>query len=123
MTVQAQEVTPVSTWEALAGTPITDAFLEWPADLFALTDVILERSEVYRFVLSPSRGMKWPPVRFLNWSDAVGEASRQWSVWVENQQGPVPDLLAEEWRVFRERAEIPLEERQRGTTGASVRGC
>src|SRR6516165_4876971 len=68
-------------WQAVVATPITDEFLEWPADLFALTDVILARSEVYRFVLSPPHGVKWPPARFLNWSDAVGEASRQWSVW------------------------------------------
>jgi hypothetical protein len=38
----AQEPTPASTWLAVAGTSITDEVLEWPADLFALTDVILE---------------------------------------------------------------------------------
>jgi len=114
MIAQTEEATLVSTWQALVGTPITNQFLEWPADLFALTDVILARSEAYRFVLSPPRGVKWPPVRFPNWSDAVGEASRQWTAWVENQQGPIPGLLAEEWRVFRERAEIPLEELAEG---------
>jgi hypothetical protein len=34
----------------MAGTPITDELLESLADLFALTDVILERSEEYCFV-------------------------------------------------------------------------
>ena len=114
MVAQTEEATPVSTWQALVGTPITDEFLEWPADLFALTDAILARSEVYRFILSPPRGVKWPPAHFSNWSDAVGEASQQWSVWVENRQGSIPDLLAEEWRVFRERAEVPLEELAEG---------
>ena len=114
MIAQTKKATPVSTWQAVVPTPITDEFLEWPADLFALTDVILTRSEAYRFVLSPPSGMKWPPARFLNWSDAVEEASRQWSVWVENRYGPIPDLLAEEWKVFRERAEIPLEELAKG---------
>ena len=96
MIAQTEEATLVSTWQAFVGTPITNQFLEWPADLFALTDVILARSEAYRFVLSPPRGVKWPPVRFPNWSDAVGEAGRQWTAWVENQQGPIPGLLAEE---------------------------
>jgi hypothetical protein len=101
--------TPASTWHAVAGSPITDELLEWPPDLFAITEVILERSEAYRFVLSPPSGMEWPPGRFPSWSDAVEEAGRQWSVWVEDRQGAVPDLLAEEWSVFRERAGMPLE--------------
>ena len=120
MIAHTKAATPVSTWQAVVATPITDEFLEWPADLFALTDVILTRSEVYRFVLSPPRGANWPPARFLNWSDAVGDASRQWSAWVENRQGPIPDLLAEEWRAFRERAEIPL---QRLAEGHDWRMC
>jgi len=45
MIAQTEEATLVSTWQALVGTPITNQFLEWPADLFAITDVILARSE------------------------------------------------------------------------------
>ena len=123
MIAQTKKATPISTWQAVVATPINDEFLEWPADLFALSNVILTRSEAYRFVLSPPSGMKWPPARFLNWSDAVEEASRQWSVWVENRHGPIPDLLAEEWRVLRERAEIPLEELAEGPTGECVKRC
>ena len=41
MVAQTEEATPVSTWQALVGIPITDEFLEWPADLFALTEAIL----------------------------------------------------------------------------------
>jgi hypothetical protein len=93
----------------VVGSLITDELLEWPADLFALTEVILERSEAYRFVLSPPGGAEWPPARFANWSDAVEEAARQWSVWVEDRHGAIPDLLAEEWGVFCERAGMPLE--------------
>jgi hypothetical protein len=48
-----EEPTPASVWYSLAGSSITDKFLDWPADMFALTEVILGRSEVYRFVLSP----------------------------------------------------------------------
>ena len=49
-------------WQAVAGSPIGDELLEWPPDVFALTDVILERAEAYRFVFSPPAGVLWPPV-------------------------------------------------------------
>ena len=58
-----REPTLASTWQAVAGSPIRDELLEWPPDVFALTDVILERAEAYRFVLSPPDGVLWPPGR------------------------------------------------------------
>jgi hypothetical protein len=71
MNSQTETPTPASTWCGLAGSPLTDKLLEWPADVFALANVILERTEVYRFVLSPLCGMEWPPRRFFSsWSDA-----------------------------------------------------
>src|SRR5215813_4587902 len=106
---QAKEPTLASTWEAVAGCPITDELLEWPDDLFALTEVILERSEAYRFVISPGSGLGWPPRRFSDWSSAVVEAGRQWSLWVEDRRSPIPHLLAQEWAVLRERAGMPVE--------------
>ncbi len=104
------EPTLASTWQAAAGSPITDELLEWPPDVFALTDVILERSEAYRFVFSPPDGMQWPPGGDASWSDAVGQAGRRWSAWVEDRDGLVPELVAENWAVLRERDEIPLED-------------
>jgi hypothetical protein len=104
------EPTPASTWLAVAGSLITDELLEWPPDMFVLTDLILARSEVYRFLLSPPGGVQWPPGRFADWSDAVIEAGRLWSIWAEDRGSAVPDLLAEEWSVFRERAGMPLEQ-------------
>ena len=57
------EPTPASVWQAVAGTTIGDELLEWPPDMFALTEVILQRSEAYRFALSPPAGSTWPPAR------------------------------------------------------------
>ena len=110
----AEEPTPASIWHALAGIPFTDELLEWAADLFALTNVILKRTEAYRFVLSPPSGEEWPPRRFPCWSDAVEDAGRQWSIWLEDRKSPFPKLLAEEWGVFRERAGTPLEDLSEG---------
>ncbi len=104
------EPTPASTWQAVAGSPIGDELLEWPPDVFALTDVILERAEAYRFVLSPPDGVLWPPGGDASWSEAVGQAARRWSAWAEDRDGALPQLVADTWRVFRERAGTPLEE-------------
>jgi hypothetical protein len=82
--------------------------------MFALTEVILGRSEVYRFVLSPPGGLDWPPSRISSWSDVVEEAGLQWSLWVQDRKAAFPELLAEEWQAFREGAEMPLDDLAEG---------
>jgi len=109
-----EQLTPASLWHALAGSAITDEFLNWPADLFALTYVILERSEAYRFVLAPPPGTVWPPQRFPRWADRLEEAGRQWSVWVDDKKVLFPGLLADEWSVSRDRADTSLDELAEG---------
>lgn len=101
--------TPASVWQAVASAEIGDQLLEWPPDVFALTDVILGRSEAYRFALSPPHGAQWPPARVPGWPDAVADAGRHWSAWLEDHDGALPDLVAEEWDVLREAAGIPLQ--------------
>jgi len=105
---RAIEPTSASIWQAVAGQPITDALLEWPPDVFALTNLVLERSEAFRFALSPVG--EWPPSRVANWASAVEEAGRRWGVWVEDGRARFPDLLADEWSAFQERAGVPLEQ-------------
>jgi len=106
--VGSYEMTPASLWAAVAGTEIDDELLEWPPDLFALSDLVLQRSEAHRFALSPPSGVSWPPDRFPDWASAVTEAGRRWSGWVEDHDGPIPELLAQEWAVFRSSVETPL---------------
>ena len=103
-----EEPTPACAWRAVAQSPATDELLECPQDVFALTEVILARSEAYRFALSPPGRAPWPPARFANWPEAVQDAGLQWSAWAEDHRGPLPALVAAEWDVFRERAGKPL---------------
>jgi hypothetical protein len=110
----SRDPTATSIWLALSGGPITDEVLEWPPDLFALTDVILDHTQAYRFVFSPPGDATWPPDRFANWAEAVEDAGRDWSGWVENDQGALPDLLAKEWSTFLEHVEVPLEQLAEG---------
>jgi hypothetical protein len=105
-----QEPTLASAWQAVAGSTISDKLLDWPPDLFALTEVILQRSQAYRFALSPPADATWPPAGLPDWPDAVTDAARRWSAWAEDRNGPVPDLLAQEWAVLRARAGTPLSQ-------------
>jgi hypothetical protein len=98
------EPTVASVWQAISGTTIGADLLDWPPDVFALTEVILHRSEAYRFALSPPAGSQWPPESFPDWPDAVVGAARQWSSWAEDRDGAIPPLLAREWSVLQTRA-------------------
>jgi hypothetical protein len=98
-------MTPASVWQAAAGRRISDDLLEWPPDVFALTGVLLERSQAHRFAMSPPGDSSWPP--YPGWPAAVADAGRRWSHWVENR-GPIPELMADAWRVLSDIVEEPL---------------
>jgi hypothetical protein len=49
-------------------------------------------------------------LRVADWAYEVEEAGRRWSVWAEDRTGALPELVAAEWSVFRERLEVPLEQ-------------
>jgi hypothetical protein len=106
--LKGPEPTPASIWQSVTGCSITDLLLEWPPDVFALTDLVLDRAEAFRFALSPVG--PWPPSRYPDWHNAVVEAGRQWSGWAQTPTGEPPDLVAQEWLVLKKRAEAPLEE-------------
>ena len=99
-----------SVWLAAAGSPITDTLLEWPPDVFALTEVILDHAEAYRFVVSPPPGAHWPPPRSRRLErDAVVDAAAGWTVSARDGDGQLPDLVADGWATVREAATTPIE--------------
>ena len=104
---RGSEPTLASTWYAASGAPITDRLLDWPPDVFALTNVVLARAEAFRYALSVK---EWPPSRFGNWAQAVEDAGRRWSALAEDHSGGLPDLVAAEWTVFCEGAQVSIEE-------------
>jgi hypothetical protein len=97
-----------SLWQNVTGSGIDDELLEWPPDVLALTEVILERSSAYRFALSPPRDHEWPPSGVPGWADAVADAGRCWSAWAEVREGPLPELVHLEWRVIRDGEDVLL---------------
>ncbi|MGY4769740.1 hypothetical protein ACXC9Q_22705 [Kribbella sp. CWNU-51] len=103
-----EELTLASAWQAISGGGFTDELLEWPPDVFALTNVLLDRTEAFRFALAPPAGAQWPPAGADDWSDAVVDAGREWSAWVEDPRGSLPSMVAEEWAIALKHADLPL---------------
>jgi hypothetical protein len=112
--VRPKPATVASTWQAASGTEISDDLLRWPPDLFALTEVVLERSQAYRFLLSPPGRVEWPPGHIPDWSRAVEDGGRRLSLCVEDGQDSIPALVAEQWHVLGEAAQMPLQELAEG---------
>src|SRR5262245_57977071 len=108
--LRSNEATIGSTWLALAGQPATDELLEWPADMFAFTDAIIDRTEAYRFVVSPPIGRSWPPGGGSTWRDGVSGAARRWADLDGTRTGSPPDLVDASWRVVQDALDTPLDE-------------
>jgi hypothetical protein len=94
----------------VTGRQMTDATLEWPADVFALVGTVLGRTHAYRFAVSPPVGRHWPPRGSTNWNSAICGAAEQWAAWAEAPEGPPPALVARAWNVLREGASTTLDE-------------
>jgi hypothetical protein len=122
MTVIAEDLAPTgpqpyqetlaSAWRAASGAGFTNELLDWPPDVFALTNVLLRRSEAFRFAVSPPAGVRWPPAP--DWSDDVVDAGRRWGAGVEDARNSVPAVLADAWSVVVERSDLPLEDLAEG---------
>ncbi|HKA48835.1 MAG TPA: hypothetical protein VKK19_04480 [Candidatus Dormibacteraeota bacterium] len=107
-------------WHDIAGRRLGDELLEWAPDLVAFTDVVLARSEAYRFAVSPPEGSSWPPPEMSDWPQAIADASAGWSAWVDGDGIELPGLVAEEWAVVCERSATSLDEL---ATGRAWRIC
>jgi hypothetical protein len=102
--------TVASLWHDIAGRQLGDELLGWAPDLFAFTDLVLDRSEAYRFVVSPPEGDSWPPSPTPEWYLALADSSAGWCAWVEGDGTKLPDLVAEEWAVVCELSATTLDE-------------
>ena len=71
--------------------------------MFALTNVILERTEAYRFGFSPPFGMSWPASRFSDWPSEVEKAAREWIVRLERGEGQLSEFMLRHWSALCER--------------------
>jgi hypothetical protein len=102
--------TIASIWAEVSGDEMTDATLEWPADVFALVGSVLGRTHAYRFAVSPPSGRHWPPHGADTWNGTVCGAAESWAAWAEAPEGSPPPLVADAWAVLREGASATLDD-------------
>lgn len=84
---------------------------QWPPDVFALANLILDHTEAYRFAVSPPPGSVWPPTP--RWEEMVTAAAARWRE-VAGHEYALPDLVAPYRDVVLEHLETPLSVLRRG---------
>ena len=80
---------------AFAPAPDWGELVWWPPDVFALTNLVLDHTESYRFVVAPPGGERWPPM--AGWGEAVRLAARAWRDAAAPRGCQPPTLVRRSW--------------------------
>ena len=99
--------TVLSYFDAFAPAPPWDDLVEWPPDVFALANLVLDHTEAYRFVVAPPPGRTWP--HLPDWDRQVRLSARAW-----RETGP-PPLVEHLWDVVTRQRDVPLERVRSGS--------
>ena len=107
-----------SYFDAFAPAPAWDDLVSWPPDVFALTNLVLDHTEAYRFVVAPPRGRRWPALP--EWGARVSDAAVAWRVAVEAGATDPPPLVRRCFDTVTRNRTMPLEQLRRGTGWATI---
>jgi hypothetical protein len=81
--------------------------IPWPADVFAVANLVLDHTEAYRYAVSPPPGRRWPPES--RWSAVVTAAARDWRRSLSSQgAGVLPAEVQRCWDVVLRNARLSL---------------
>ena len=108
--VRARATTIGSLWDALIDAECLDDVLQWPPDLFALVDRVLEASEAYRFVVSPPDGVERKAIA----GTAARGVATSWWQWLDGTGGEVPEPVGCCWAVLRAATDVGIDELSAG---------
>ena len=97
-----------SYFDAFAPAPAWAELVSWPPDVFALTNLMLDHTEGYRFVVAPPAGRTWPPLP--EWDGQVRAAA---AAWREVDAKP-PPLVSRLWGTLTRHREVPLAQIRSG---------
>jgi hypothetical protein len=84
----------------------------WPADVFAVANLLLDHSEAYRYAVSPPAGQRWPPAP--GWAAGVSAAAHYWRDALSRGAEVLPPELRCSWDVIVQHAHLPLAGLRRG---------
>lgn len=96
----------VAYFRAFAPAPSWHELVWWPPDVFALTNLVLDHTESYRFVVAPPDGERWPPM--ADWGGAVRLAARAWRDASGARGCQPPALVSRCWDTLTRDRHMPL---------------
>ena len=94
-----------SYFHAFGPDPEWDDIVNWPPDVFALTSLVLDHTESYRFVVAPPDGRHWPPLR--NWCEEVRAAAAAWHDAIGWDGVELPKLVRDAWATVSRHRDAP----------------
>lgn len=105
-------------FDAFSPAPAWDDLVQWPPDVFALTNVILDHTEGYRFVVGPPSGRRWPPLP--DWNAEVRAAARARRDASGRPRGELPALVRRCWDTVTRDRGTPLGKIRDGRAWALI---
>ena len=106
------ERTVSSYFDAFGPGPAWEQLVEWPPDIFALANLVLDHTEAYRFVVAPPPGAEWPVLPA--WAEQVDAAAAGWRWAADPARRELPTLVARTWAVVTRGRDTPLEQVRHG---------
>ena len=111
--VDPLEPTLVSYFRAFSPAPDWDELCTWPPDVFALSNLVLDHTEAYRFAVSPHEGRRWPPTP--DWNQRVCGAAQQWRLAAPSGRSDlIPDEVRQQWDILTRYQDMPLSDVRHG---------
>jgi hypothetical protein len=98
------EATLESVRQSLLLGALWDSALQWPPDVFAFCESVLDASEAYRFVVSPPEGAN--AFRLAS-SELTRTVAASWRTWLD-EEVPVPTELQRWWSTVDQGMEVTL---------------
>src|SRR5262245_18892715 len=98
--------TLASYFDAFGPAPEWDDIVNWPPDVFALTSLVLDHTESYRFVVAPPERRRWPPLK--DWCDEVRTAAASWRAAIGWEGAELPRLVRSAWATVCRHRDVPL---------------
>ena len=85
----------------------------WPPDVYALTSVVLDHTEAYRFAVAPPAPWRWPPTP--DWNERTAEVGREWRACSTAPRPRPPRRVLEQYDLLMRRRDASLASIRGGT--------